>query len=263
MWFKKLGSNEGFTICKHTDGKGDKKVYSLDLKYKDAKIPLQHISKVFSESDKRNLALSVFMSKAEGLACKDEIILVFDDPVVSFDDNRIELTCRQLKLLAVDFRQVIVTTHYRTLIEKSIGCAMPAKYVQIKDKDDSSYLAQFDEKEFSQSSHERTCDRIYEFIDGGANYEIFMNLRPFMEEHLKMRFQRQISQSGKKNMGLAQLIEELRDNKEISDNNAKELDVLRESLNPDHHATITDENAASARLEARDLMELLYGNLNK
>lgn len=260
-WFKKLGSDEGFEIKKFTNRKGDKKVYSLALTYNKQKIAQDQIPKVFSESDKRNLALSVFMSRAEKLDKREDKILVFDDPVVSFDDNRIQLTCRQLKAIAKDFKQIIITTHYVSLVRETIDCSMPAQYVEIESINKKSSLKVLDASKFTLSPHERDCDRICLFIDGSNDYGILAMLRPFMEQHLRVRFQRQIAANKLESLQLGDLITTLKDLRLISANAGTQLHAFRESLNPDHHKAIDDENIEQARLEARDLLTLLYGEL--
>lgn len=260
-WFKKLGSDEGFEIKKSTNRKGDKKVYSLSLTYNGQPIPQDQITKVFSESDKRNLALSVFMSRAEKLDKKSEKILVLDDPVVSFDDNRIRLTCRELKVISNDFAQIIITTHYISLIKESIDCSMPAHYVEIESVGKKSSMKVLDATKLTLSPHERDCDKICLFIDGSNDYAIFSSLRPFMEQHLHIRFQQQITNGDFDDLKLGELITKLKDEGLISDNASTQLHGFRESLNPDHHAAIDDENIEEARLEARDLLNLLYSDL--
>ena len=88
--FKQFGS-ENFTLERGTDNRGHQPVYFLKVKFKDVDINDSNITKVFSESDKRALALSLFWAKMDFLTNeqKQNAIIVLDDPVTSFDDNRI------------------------------------------------------------------------------------------------------------------------------------------------------------------------------
>lgn len=260
-WFKKLGSDDGFVIEKTTNRKGDKKVYSLSLKYNGRPIPPEKISKVFSESDKRNLALSVFMSKIEKLDKKNEKIIVLDDPVVSFDDNRISLTCRELKKIASDFAQIVITTHYRSLIKECVDCSMNAQYLEINSVSKQSHIEVLDPSNSVISAHERDCDRICSFIDGEKDYGVLGILRPFMEQHLHVRFQQQISTNNLRSLKLGELIDELHTRNLMDDSSKTDLHSFRESLNPDYHKAVDDENIEDTRLEARDLLQLLYSNM--
>lgn len=260
-WFKKLGSDDGFEIKKDTNRKGDKKVYSLSLKFNGKPISADKISRVFSESDKRNLALSVFMSKVERLADKKGKIIVLDDPVVSFDDNRISLTCRELKKVSSDFAQIIITTHYKSLIKACVDCSMNAQFVEINSENKQSHLTALDPSSFVLSAHERDCDRICSFVDGEKDYGVLGILRPFMEQHLRVRFQQQILANNLSSLKLGELIDELNKQGLIDNLSATDLHNFRESLNPDHHKAVDDENIEETRLEARDLIELLYGKM--
>ena len=258
-WFKELGSNN-FSIEKVSNRKGDKKVYSLGVKYHGEPILSEDLGKVFSESDKRNLALSIFFSKIEKLENKKSKIIVLDDPVVSFDDNRRKKTCRELKIIAQDFRQVIVTTHYGSLVRHFIDENLDAQYIKIESENNNSLLKNLDAIKFSISPHEKECEKICLFIDGedGTGER---DLRPFMEEHLHIRFQRQLAAKSTDRLGLEALITELFSQKLISEDNKRRLDAFRESFNPGHHRTSDDENIQEARNDARELLDLLYGEL--
>jgi wobble nucleotide-excising tRNase len=64
---------------------------------------------VFSESDKRALALSLFWAKMDFLSDekKSNTIIVLDDPVTSFDDNRIMKSITRIKETLREVRQVV------------------------------------------------------------------------------------------------------------------------------------------------------------
>lgn len=259
-WFKQLGSDVGFKIKKQSTDRGDKKVYSLTIEFHGQKINPDELGKVFSESDKRNLALSIFLSKAENLTNKKQYILVFDDPVVSFDDNRRKITCREIKLLATKFRQIIVTTHYSSLVRLFVEMNMPAQYVQIVTEADTSIFKAMDPAEFAMSPHQRQCERILLFVDG-ENIELDKDLRPFMENHLHLRFQKQLNSERIGRIGLEDLINKLKDLGLMNNDNAEILHGFRTTFNPDHHRDGEAVNTEEVRTEARDLMDLLYGQL--
>ncbi len=260
-WFKQLGSNPGFEITKSTNQKGDKKVYTLALNFHGKKILPEDLSKVFSESDKRNLALAIFLSKAENLSNKQEYVLVFDDPVVSFDDNRRKKTCRVIKALAGDFRQIVVTTHYTSLVKHFVEENVPASYVEIKYEASQSCLKALDTQSFVLSPHQRECEKIVEFTEGGTPLSE-KDLRPFMEEHLRQRFQPQLIAAGIGRMGLEDLINELSNSNLIGKDTKVALHGFRESYNPEHHRSGEPENIEEQRNDARELMGLLYGPMS-
>ena len=59
------------------------------VKYKNKSIDNKNLSKVFSESDKRALALAIFFTRIQMKLKenKEKTIIVLDDPITSFDDN--------------------------------------------------------------------------------------------------------------------------------------------------------------------------------
>lgn len=256
-WFRHLGST-GFQIERDTKNNGDKKVYSLKLEFNGRLIRPEDINKVFSESDRRNLAFSVFMARAEKMTKKDEIILVMDDPVVSFDDNRIEKTCREIKLISGQYRQIIILTHYNYLLHGMLKNQTNACFVDIKSLSTGSSLAVKDISNITHTAHEKACDRICTFIEGGNDPEIMSVLRPFIEEHLKLVFQKQIRDNGWESAKLSELIDNIHAANLIIDDTKDRLHALRVSLNSGHHNTDTEENIESIRHDAKDVISLLY-----
>jgi hypothetical protein len=259
-WFGQLGSR-GFKIEKESNNKGDKKVYSLRLEFNGQKISPDDVSKVFSESDRRNLAFSVFLSRAEQLSNKSEIILVLDDPVVSFDDNRIDKTCRELKIISPDYKQIIVLTHYKSLVREVVRCNIDANFIEIGNSADGSSLIEMDTAKLALSHHENACERICLFIDGGDDSDILKIFRPFMEEHLKLIFQQQVTANNLGSQKLSELIDSLEQLGLIDTPAKTKLHAFRESFNPDHHGTDDEDNIESVRLDAIDMMDFLYNSL--
>lgn len=96
--FKQFGS-DNFTLEKGTDKRGHQPVYFLKVKFKNVEVSDSNITKVFSESDKRALALLLFWAKMDFLTTeqKQKAIIVLDDPVTSFDDNRILKSITRIK----------------------------------------------------------------------------------------------------------------------------------------------------------------------
>lgn len=260
-WFKKLGSDTGFEIKKESTNKGDKKVYSLAITFHGEKVASEDLGKVCSESDKRNLALAIFLSKAEKLPNKDEYVLVFDDPVVSFDDNRISKTCRQIKILAPDFRQIIVTTHYASLVKHFVEVNMDSAYVAIELESNQSVLKELDPIKFASNAHIRAAEKLLLFVEGSSS-DPTRDLRPFMEEHLRIRFQQQIASIDDLENGLANLINALDTAGHIGSSSKANLHAFRETFNPDMHRSGDETNIEEVRADTRELLNLLYGDMS-
>jgi hypothetical protein len=146
-------------------------------------------------------------------------------------------------------------------VKEFVECQMPAQYVEIESTDKKSHLQVLNASKLVLSAHERDCERIFMFTDGSNDYGIISILRPFMEEHLRVRFHQQVIANGLEDYALGDLIDKLFEIRLFDDANKKRLHAFRESLNPDHHKSVDDENIEETRLEAKDLMNLLYGDL--
>jgi wobble nucleotide-excising tRNase len=60
------------------------------------------------------------------------VAVSIDDPVVSFDDNRIKVTCTELKRISAEFEQIIILTHYKTVIRQLLKSQAKALYIKIE-----------------------------------------------------------------------------------------------------------------------------------
>ena len=257
-WFNRLGS-DGFTIEKITGNQGHKKVYSLRVKYNDQ--PIVNLDTIFSESDKRNLALSLFMARIDQENDKCNKIIVFDDPVVSFDDNRIVQTCNDLKTIAPEYRQVIVLTHYGSVLRHMYRSKTAATYIEIVQRSRESQLNEMDARLFSMSEREKEYEKIQRFIEGEYQDSVLKLLRPFLEGSVKDRFRKQLNDAEKYDSSFSNIIDYLRDEKHIEESLSAELKNIKDSLNPEHHDSSEEENIENTKTQARRIMDIVYGEL--
>jgi wobble nucleotide-excising tRNase len=258
--FGTLGSGD-FSIGAESNRVGDKRVYSLVVKYKGVRIPPERLSRTLSESDKRSLALSLFLTKLDRIPNKFDKVVVFDDPVVSFDDNRIDASCILFKQLARDFGHVIVITHYWSVIAKFIRARAEASHIEIFRDATTAVLRIHDAKKAIMDPHERAFEKIVASVDAGGAAAGSRNLRPFMEDHLKLVFQKQIRENDLAEVSLSELIVGLNSVGAISNDVARELHDQREMMNPDHHDEADDLNPAAWCVNATNLLKLLYDDL--
>lgn len=260
FWFDHFGS-DGFTINKTTNNLGDKKVYSLDVKYNDQPINSVDLHRIFSESDRRNLALSLFMARIEKENIKNNKIIVFDDPVVSFDDNRIKQTCLTLKNISESYQQMIILTHYGSVVKRLYGSNSAATYIEIDKQGTGSVIRKMDVETFCSSAREKEYDKIQQFIDGKDTSNIVLSLRPFLEGSLKDRFRKQLIGMGRYDSKIWEIIEELKNANCITSEVATQLFNMKDTLNPDHHATDDDENSEDTRNLAKNLLKIIYEDI--
>ena len=74
---------------------------------------------VLSESDRRALALSIFFTKIKRTATSETIILL-DDPITSFDVDRMNDFINEVKKIRESVAQLIITTHYQNFYKKAV-----------------------------------------------------------------------------------------------------------------------------------------------
>jgi wobble nucleotide-excising tRNase len=121
-FFRQLGSKDYKIEKSRPSDRGDKKVYGITVKFKNKKVTNNDLPFVFSDSDRRALALSIFWAKLS-TAKDSEItnkIIVLDDPVTSFDDNRIIKNNDIIWNFKDKANQVILLTHYPSFIKNPI-----------------------------------------------------------------------------------------------------------------------------------------------
>jgi len=261
LLFKRLGS-ENFELLLNSNNRGDRKTYFLDVSYRGHMIRQDQLSKVFSDSDKRSLALAIFMCKIKNLDQKEKMVIVLDDPVVSFDDNRVDQTVQLVKELSPDFAQIILLTHYKRLIDSLYAQNTDTYYLQIKNTTSGSVIATLDARNFTLSPHEKTFEDIMLLISGDDSVDVRRALRPFMEEHVKILFAKQIM-DGKipDNLALNELIDKLQIAGCYDEDTKRKLHIIRENYNPDYHTEMYDPNPSATRVEASNLVKILYEDL--
>jgi wobble nucleotide-excising tRNase len=111
--FREFGSNE-FNLEVGKDRSGHTPIYYLKVTFRDKVISERELDRVFSESDRRALSLAVFWARLSETSTVEmtNTIVVLDDPVTSFDNNRISAVHRSIIQLSDVARQVIVLSHY-------------------------------------------------------------------------------------------------------------------------------------------------------
>ena len=253
-WLNRFGSSEfKVQVVNKRPDKGRHTGYKLQVEYEGQQIKDTDLMSIFSESDKRNLALALFMTVIES---KTDNIIVLDDPVVSLDSNSISTICSALIGEAPKRKQVIIVTHYESLLEKMHEMNAPATYVEIIKEDNTAKIRRMDIKAFCKTPLEKSYDKIAAFIKGEGQLNRLI-LRQFLEESLKARFRKQLKEAGKHDKGLDAIIQELKRQRYLDEGVFKEMLSIKSSLNFDHHK-IRDNNTEDTRNLAKLLLQLIY-----
>ena len=93
--------------------KGSKFVYYLKIKEYDVRSDSESVSlkHTLSEGDKSSLALSFFLARLSIQENISDKIIVFDDPISSFDNSRRSVTINQLHRFSKKAKQLILLSH--------------------------------------------------------------------------------------------------------------------------------------------------------
>lgn len=260
--FKQFGS-ENFTLERGTDNRGHQPVYFLKVKFKNVEINDSNITKVLSESDKRALALSLFWAKMDFLTPEQKLnaIIILDDPVTSFDDNRILKSITRIKETLQEMRQVIVLTHYshfiRNFMERGMNDDFTISFIEIAQNNATSFLRRIESNFFTETTYDKVFFRIQSFINRESEVDIRADLRPFLESlylpHFYIKEFKAYTESDTPFSTLSEKIDAI-----FLDETVKaKFHEFRTMLNPDSHL-FTSSNEEDIRSFAREMMDYLY-----
>jgi len=263
FYFKQFGS-ENFTLERVTNNRGHQPVYFLKVKFKGVDVNDNNIAKVFSESDKRALALSLFWAKIDFLTDeqKSKAIIVLDDPITSFDDNRIMKSITRIKETITEVSQVVILTHYshfiKNFIERGMNDDIAISYIEIAQDNTTSFLRRInDARKFTLTKYDEIFLKIHAFINRESEEDIRVYLRPFLESqylpHFYIKQFKTFSEDGTPFGNLNEKINALFTDPSV---NAK-FHQFRTMLNPDSHL-FTSSNEEDIRDFAREMMDYLY-----
>ena len=257
--FGKLGGRN-FKLERVTERRGHLPVYSLRVKFRNEEIRNDQLKTVFSDSDRRALALAVFWAKVtlKREAEKASSVIVLDDPVTSFDDNRMTNSINLFKDTLNKVDQMIIMTHYTNFIKRFCEITkkkqIPAKFLEIEQNNTTSFLKESDRDNFVASEYQKAFTKIYDFINRNHSESIKADLRPFLESfYLPTVFAKQISDRNVDCGSLESIIDGIFDDDGIR----RKMHEFRTTLNPDSHL-FTSNNDEDVRSFALEMMDYLY-----
>ncbi len=262
--FRDFGS-ENFTLEKIIDTSGYKPVYYLKIKFHGIDIPEADLDRVFSESDRRALALAIFAASIDAISITDKplSIVVMDDPVTSFDNHRMSAIHRYIVSLSDQVRQVIILSHFEDDIARFLHTYRnnkPVKLLEIRNENGSSSLSVPNVEEFLLNDHQKKRESIFKFVSSEAQTFSAGDLRVFLEVEIDNRFAKQIRDKEIAENNLSDRIDALFNRRVISEDLKNELHAWREDLNPNHHRW-TDADIEDQRNTARRFFDFLYQKL--
>ena len=264
-YFTALGSHD-FELTRGLDRSGHRPVYFLKVKFKKEDVNESDLDKIFSESDRRALGLSVFLSSLDAMSPVDlaKTVVVFDDPVTSFDDHRVTQTHKKMIELSSRCEQIVLLSHYKEGIAQFLKThAFSKKYdiklITITKSSESSGLVVGDINSFLLTLHDECREDIIDFIDRRVD-RLKYRPRVFLEAELSYRFGKQIREHNVVNDSLGNRIDGLFKSGIISKPISMELHRWRETLNPEHHV-FPGNDVEDQRTTARDFMRFIFHDL--
>lgn len=264
-YFSALGSRD-FRLERMSSNQGNTPIYYLKVKFKGFDVNESDLDKIFSESDRRALGLAVFLSSLDVIEAEEleKTVVVFDDPVTSFDDHRVGQTHRKLVDLSQRCEQVILLSHYKEGLSQflktySFGNTHNIKLVEISKNNSTSNLKAAEIVNFIRSAHDENRENILDFIESRTD-SLLCQPRVYLETELALRFGKQIREHNISDENLNSRIESLKDNSIISEDIAIKLHRWREDLNPEHHIWLGND-IDDKRNTTAEFMSFLYHEL--
>ncbi|HHQ4556149.1 TPA: hypothetical protein ACSPZ7_004381, partial [Aeromonas veronii] len=188
--------------------------------------------------------------------------LVLDDPVTSFDNERIALILNKLDEIQRTIKQVIITTHYKGMASKSVKkFKRCAKAIRLHHGADTCSIEEVDIDNMMATEHDIAFDKIKSFVDRESNTDILTSLRPFFEEEIRHRYKKQLRELGHTKSDLSVCTAALRDNGFMSSDTEAKLSAIRDTLNTPMHE-IGNDTLENTRALAGDILDVIYNRLN-
>ena len=263
--FQVLGARD-FEIKKGVvSNRGLKKVFGISITYKGVVVTEQSQS-VFSESDRRALALAIFIAKIEKLTqdILDNTILIFDDPATSFDDNRIKSVISVIYGLTQKVNQTFIFAHHYSFIYNVFLIhKTETTFFKIHPISDVSNLGIFDlnsDEEFGTEQCKRLI-QIMKFNAGDCARITIPDLRIFMETYLDTVFAKHYYENGLAVLKFGERIDKYRELGVITESVALGLHGFRESFNPESHLCLST-NDEEIRTESCNLINFLFEKIH-
>ncbi|MBI9055956.1 MAG: AAA family ATPase [Bacteroidales bacterium] len=148
-----------------------------------------------SEGDKSAIALAFFLAKVNMTSKLEERIIVFDDPISSFDHSRRSSTINQLIKLSEKAKQLIVLTHdiYFARDIKNRLKQAETKSLKIINSPASSLIREHDIDAETLSGIFKDISVLKNYIDNGVSSElekreVIRCIRPIIEGVIRIKF---------------------------------------------------------------------------
>lgn len=223
-----------------------------------------------SEGDKSTIALAFFLSKLDIDPGKADKILVFDDPLSSFDSNRRMYTVQLIKDLFPQIKQVIVLSHNELFLFEL------SKHFSANEKKTLRITPNFITKasiieplnletmvENDYFKHIKELEKFLQHPDIDKKETVLGWLRNVLESHIRFKFYRQLSGIPSNNQTFGTLISTLISQSVIFRDNANSTAIISKlniingiSCKPHHGEATPDFTTLGANPNTMNVTEL-------
>lgn len=224
-----------------------------------------------SEGDKSTIALAFFLSKLDIAPDKADKILVFDDPLSSFDSNRRMFTVQLIKNLLADIKQIIVLSHNEHFlyeIYKRVAAA-ERKTLRISQNflTNTSTIEELDLEKLVENDYFKHVKELEAFLqnpDLNKKDIVLGWLRNVLEAHIRFKFFRQLVGLTPNNQTFGKIITKLANSEVVfrCTNTTQIIDKLNIinaiSCQPHHGEPIPDFNIIGTDPTTMNITELAH-----
>jgi len=232
-------------------GKGEEPYFEYFLEVEGCEIdPLQKTKFTLSGGDRNAFAVAFFLAKTNADGNIEDKIIIFDDPISSFDTNRERRTIEFIRDLSQKVRQTIVLTHLNTfafeLYDSIRDIGISPKCLQIINRD----IKEWDIEEEKKHPFFKNISKLEAFVSGQEEIDLDEArklIRICLEDKLKFNYFQFFKDLGKE-CWLGPIVKKLREIKDDSGLKFKysnkeevinELGNLCDFSGPSHHSSIT------------------------
>lgn len=180
---------------KESNKQGQQLVYYININGIEARsdassIPLKH---TLSEGDKSSLSLSFFLARLEMLPNVEKRIIVFDDPISSFDTRRRMMTVSILSKIAGKVAQFFLLSHDINFIKEFCAKNTDSTNLKIVWREGSSVFVKHDIVVETMTGLSKDIYTLQNYINNGAitdveKREVIRCIRPVIEGIFRFKY---------------------------------------------------------------------------
>lgn len=169
-----------------------------------------------SEGDKSTIALAFFLAKMDIDPGKANKILVFDDPLSSFDSNRRLYTVQLIKDLFPQIKQIVILSHNEYFLHEVSKCFARGDKKILRISEDFTLRASRIEPldldslvEIEYFKHIKELEKFLQHSDINDKEKVLGYMRNILEAHIRFKFYRQTLSLNENSRTFGKLIDEL------------------------------------------------------